>query len=70
MEDFRAEVEAYLKRTGAAPTTFGKAVLSDPTFVFRLRGGRELKMGTVAKVRAFMAANRKGLPARAPAAAE
>ena len=34
-------IERYLKRTGMAPTAFGREAVRDPRLVFDLRNGRE-----------------------------
>ena len=51
-----AEVNAFCDRTGMTKTAFGMKALGDPSFVGSLAKGRDLRMTTVAKVRAFMAA--------------
>lgn len=50
-----SEIEAYLARTGMAPTTFGSAVMNDKAFVLRLRKGKGVHADTVDHVRAWMA---------------
>jgi 2,4-dienoyl-CoA reductase-like NADH-dependent reductase (Old Yellow Enzyme family) len=57
-QQFVAEVEAFLREKGVDPTVFGRDAMRDPTFVFRLRRGRESKTGTIDKVRAYMAEQR------------
>jgi tRNA-dihydrouridine synthase len=52
--DFTAEVDAFLERTGVAPTIFGRDALGDPNFVKDLRNGRRLWPETEAKVRDYM----------------
>jgi len=37
LDDFRAEIEAFLTRTGISPTRLGKEAVGDPRFVFDLR---------------------------------
>lgn len=49
------EIEAFLADTGMSATSFGKLALNDPPFVQQLRKGRDLKLSTAEKVRAFMA---------------
>lgn len=49
-----AEVEAFLDAQQMTATAFGVKCLGDPTFVHELRGGRECKRATVARVRAFI----------------
>lgn len=70
-KSFLAEVEVYLDRTKAKPSTFGMAAVGDPNFVFDLRregSGREPRLGTVDRVRQFIRKNPKGLPEQAKAA--
>ena len=57
-----AKIEAYLSRTGAAPSMFGDRATSDPNFVFDLRRGREPRRALVARVERFMREHRSGLP--------
>lgn len=47
-------VEEFLAQTGMNATAFGKAALSDPTFVFDLRKGRECRRSVRQRVSAFM----------------
>jgi hypothetical protein len=35
-------IERFLKKTGMAPTAFGRQAVRDPRLVFDLRNGREL----------------------------
>ena len=51
---FLGEVEAFLRRTALAPTTFGEMALGDRHFVRQIRAGRRCWPETVAKVRVFM----------------
>jgi sulfate adenylyltransferase subunit 2 len=51
---FLADIEAFLAKTSADATTFGKQVLGDPSFVFDLRKGRSPSTRTMEKVRAAM----------------
>lgn len=51
---FLESVEAFLRETGMPPTVFGKAVLNDPTFVPRLRAGRQPRIDTAERVKSFM----------------
>jgi len=55
-EQFLADVEAFLSRSGMSPTTFGKEALGDPVFVFDLRNGRKPGLGSVDRVYDFMRA--------------
>ena len=56
------EIERFLERTGMPPATFGRKAMKDPTFVYCVRDGRDLKAGTIDRVREFMAEYR--LPAQ------
>jgi hypothetical protein len=62
---FLAEIEAYLARERAAPSTFGRAAVGDPNFVRELRGGRAPSLRLVDRARAYM---RRSLAARRGAA--
>lgn len=53
-EQFVADVEAFLKRSGMSPTAFGVAVLKDPRFITDLRRGRMPGLGLVDKVHDFI----------------
>lgn len=53
------EIEAFLTETGMSATAFGLDALNDPPFVAQLRGGRDPKMSTAERCRAFMAAERE-----------
>lgn len=48
------EIDAFLERTGMSQTAFGTQALNDPPFVQQLRDGRDIKMSTGERVRAFM----------------
>lgn len=48
------EIEAFLKAHGMSATAFGTQALKDPPFVSQLRAGRDIKMSTAERVRAFM----------------
>ncbi len=65
-DEFRAEIEAFLVRTGMSATRFGKEAVGDPRFVFDLREkGRAPSARLMDEVTAYMA--RHG---EAPAAAK
>lgn len=51
MDQFRRDVEAYLSETGMAPSRFGRNILNDPGFVYRLRNGGECRPSTIDKIR-------------------
>jgi hypothetical protein len=47
-------VERYLRRSGTAPTTFGRLALRDPRFVFDLRHGRNIGVRMERRVNAWL----------------
>lgn len=54
-DEFRSEIEAFLRRTGLAPSRFGECVCGDRNFVRDLRNGkREFKRSTIEKVVQWM----------------
>lgn len=65
-QQFLDEIEAFLTLTGTDPTSFGRAAVNDPTFVFRLRSGRSPTAKTIDAVRGYIATETKRR-ARAPA---
>ena len=52
---FRREVEAFLRLTGTKVYVLGEGALSDPSFVERLRRDASFRLGTVERVRGWMA---------------
>lgn len=56
-ETFRADVEAYIERTGITPTAFGHRVLGDKRFVWQLRDGRSPSAKTMDTVLEFIREN-------------
>ena len=38
--EFLDEIETFLRENDVAPSTFGRVVMDDPTFIFALRKGR------------------------------
>ncbi len=48
------EIEAFLKKTGMTPTRFSERSTGDRTLMISLDRGRDLKLSTVEKIRAFM----------------
>jgi hypothetical protein len=53
---FLSEIEAFLSRERAAPSTFGRAAVGDPNFVRDLRDGRAPSLRLVDRARAYMRA--------------
>lgn len=49
------EIDAFRARTGMAETRFGRLALNDGHFLRRLRGGGNVTVRTLDRVRAFMA---------------
>ena len=54
-----AEIEAFMERTGMSPTAFGRRALNDGNFIPRLEQGRAPSLGTIDRVRKFIAQNSK-----------
>lgn len=54
---FRREVEAFLAVTRTKPHVLGSESVRDPSFVARLRRGKNPRLDTVARVRAWMEAH-------------
>ena len=52
------EIEKYLRSRELPAARFGREAMGDPRFVFDLRKGREPRARTVARVRAFLEAER------------
>jgi hypothetical protein len=52
-----AEIRAYCARTGIDRTGFGIKAVNDGHFVPRLEEGRQPRLDTIDKVRAFMKQN-------------
>lgn len=52
------EIEQFMVTHELPPATFGRLALSDPTFVFDVREGRDLKSETIDRIREFMASYR------------
>lgn len=51
------EIDAFICSTGIEPTRFGVNAINDGHLVKRLRAGRQPRLATIDKVRAYM---RKG----------
>ena len=59
LDQFRIQVASYIKRNNITPSRFGRLVLGDSAWVFRLMDGFEPKERTRAKVLAAMKAGVK-----------
>lgn len=55
MQNILTEIEGFCQRHGLAETRFGELAMGDKPFVKQLREGRDVRVSTVEKVRAFMA---------------
>jgi hypothetical protein len=58
------EIEKFLRRTGLAPTRFGRLAASDPRLVFDLRNGRDPRKRMKLRVEHFMNTFEEGHDAR------
>lgn len=63
-EKILKQVEEFLEKHEMLPSNFGKMAVSDPTFVFDLRKGQDLKLSTVDKVRRFMSDYKPARPTK------
>ncbi len=57
MDTILAEIEDYLTVTGMSATAFGRAAVSSPNFVFRLRRDEDFMWSSVKRARQYMAEN-------------
>lgn len=72
-DDLLAEIEKFLRDMGMTPTRFGQKSIADRALVQRLREGRDLRSGTIDRIRAFMARERaakRNRPSRGPMRAD
>lgn len=58
------EIDAFLARHAMAESRFGRDAVNDPHLLRRLRGGGDVTLTTVDRLRAFM----RGVDGPAPAA--
>ena len=58
---FRCEVEAFLAVTGHKLSVLGEEAVGNPSFMGRLLRGASPRLRTVDRVRAWMAANARGI---------
>lgn len=54
-EQFLADVEAFLARTGTSASRFGREAIGDPNFVLDLRSGRVPSLRTAERVMSHIA---------------
>lgn len=57
IEEFISEIDKYLAKHEMNPTDFGRSFANDPSFVFRLKEGREPRISTMDRVRKKMSEN-------------
>ncbi len=48
------EIERFIARTGMTPTAFGKLAVNNGRLVGDLRRGRDIRLSTVERIRAFI----------------
>lgn len=53
-EEIVAEIDAFLARTGMAPSRFGHEAIGDKALVMRLKRGRQLRTDTIEALRLYM----------------
>lgn len=58
MDPLLKRIQSYLNSSGMPPTLFGRRAVNDPRLVGDLRRGREPRPPLVARVDAFIAAQR------------
>ena len=56
MVDVRLKIDRFLRKTGMAPTRFGRLAANDPRLVRDLKQGREPRSAMVARIEAFITA--------------
>jgi hypothetical protein len=61
-DQFIADIETFLATRGMNATDFGLQAMNDGSFVHQLRRGRDVKVQTIEKVRAFMQEFGKNTP--------
>jgi len=63
-DELLTDIERFLRTSGMDHTRFGKEALNDPSFVTRLRAGKDVRTGTVDRIRKFIADNCRPLARR------
>lgn len=64
MEQFKAEMRAFLQETGMAKTTFSREVSGSPSFYDRVMGSNDMLVSTMEHVREYMDGRRREHGAR------
>jgi hypothetical protein len=59
-QEFLAEIDAFLERTGMSPSALGRAAVNDPSFVRDIRSGRSPQLAIIARLDNFMRAHADG----------
>ncbi len=54
MDEFLNEIDAFRQQHGLSEWQFGEMALNDRHFIRQLRTGRDMRLSTFGKVRAFM----------------
>ncbi len=58
------EIESFMARHGMSAGDFGIKCMRNPSFVYRLREGHDIRASSIDKVRAFIAARDRPLARR------
>ncbi len=54
MLGIKQQIEAFLRKTGMPPATFGRWAAGDPRLVLDMRQGRTFRPATETKIKSFM----------------
>ena len=49
-----AEIESYLQATGMAASRLGQVAMGDPSFVLKIRQGRNVRIDTADRIREYI----------------
>lgn len=60
-DDLLASIEAFLPKRGITESTFGRLSVNDGKFVSRLRGGENMTLSTLNRVRNFITSQERAL---------
>ena len=63
-EQILQEISEFCRMRGLAESTFGRRAVNDGKLASRLRNGGRITTDTLDRIRAFMARNADGVPAR------
>ena len=56
--DLLSDIEAFCAARGLSDSKFGMEAMGDPTFLWDVRAGRELRRATIRRVRDWMQSQR------------